>query len=310
MSTNRDKLDGMTVFVRVVEKGSFTLAAKQLGHSTSYISKEVSRLENRLGVRLLNRSTRTISLTDIGKSYYEYCRQIVADAEEAERSISSQHDVPQGVLKISAPVSFGQIYLTKLLPQFLNTYPEVQLDVDFNDRLVDVVAEGFDVVIRVSNLKDTALINRKIMPSKIVTVASPDYLECNGYPTQPRELAQHDCISYAYRQVPTHWDYISKEGEPIGVAVKPRVICNNAEMELSMALAGMGITRFPAFCCEKEIHQGKLVPLLEEFEQGDFGVYAVYPHRRHLSVKVRVFVDFLVQRLKTARGAASTRSIK
>jgi len=297
MSTNRDKLSGMSVFVRVVDQGSFTGAANLLAHSTSYISKEVSRLESRLGVRLLNRSTRTISLTDSGKTYYEYCRQIVADADEAERSISAQHGVPQGLLKLSAPVSFGQIYLTELLPLFLKDYPGVQLEVDFNDRLVDLVAEGFDVAIRVSDMKDTALINRKIMPSKIITVASPDYLQRKGRPQEPRELTAHDCISYAYRQVPTHWDYVSVSGEPIGVTIKPRVICNNAEIERTMALAGIGITRFPDFCCQKEIDQGLLIPILAEFEPGNRGVYAVYPHRRHLSAKVRVFVDFLVEQL-------------
>lgn len=297
MGTNRDILEGLIVFVRVVEKGSFTLAANLLGHSTSYISKEVSRLENRLGVRLLNRSTRKISLTDVGKTYYEYCRQIVVDAEEAERSISSQHGVPRGVLKISAPVSIGHIHLAPVLPQFLETYPEVQMDVEFNDRKVDIVAEGFDVVIRVGNLKDTNLINRKIMQSRGVTVVSPEYLQRNRVPAHPLDLTQHDCISYAYKQT-SRWEYTSPNGEPIGVTITPRVISNNAELELSMALAGMGITAMPAFCCEKEINEGTLVPILEKFECIDLGVYAVYPHRRHLSAKVRVFVDFLVDKFR------------
>lgn len=301
MGTNKDQLDGMSVFVRVIEKGSFTLAASFLNHSTSYISKEISRLESRLGVRLLNRSTRKISLTDSGRMYYEYCRQIVADAEEAERSISAQHDVPHGTLKISAPISFGHIYLADLLPQFLKTYPDVKMEVNFDDRLVDVIAEGYDVVIRVTNLKDTSLISRKIMASSIITLASPDYLKRKGCPIHPRDLADHDCITYSYLQRPTYWDYLTEKGEPVGVTVKPQAICNNDELQRSMAVSGLGITRIPSFCCQNELRTGSLVPILKEYEFNDLGVYAIYPHRRHLSTKVRAFVDFLVEHLVDAR---------
>jgi DNA-binding transcriptional LysR family regulator len=299
MGTNKDQLDGMSVFVRVVEKGSFTLAARYLNHSTSYISKELSRLESRLGVRLLNRSTRKISLTDSGRTYYEYCRQIVADAEEAERSISAQHDVPRGTLKISAPLSLGHTYLADLLPQFLKTYPDVQMEVDFDERLVDVIAEGYDVVIRVTNLKDTSLISRKIMSSSIITLASPDYLRRKGCPAHPGDLIEHDCISYTYLQRPAYWDYFSGDGKQLGVTVKPQVVCNDAELQRSMAVAGVGITRLPSFCCQDELSTGALVPILKEYEFKDLGVYALYPHRRHLSAKVRVFVDFLVKHLSS-----------
>lgn len=297
MGTNRDHLDGVTVFARVVEKGSFTLAARLLNHSTSYISKEVSRLERRLGVRLLNRSTRKISLTDSGRTYYEYCRQIVADAEEAERSISAQHEIPHGIMKISAPISLGHIYLADLLPQFLKSYPEVQLDVSFDDRLVDVIAEGYDLVIRVTSLRDTSLISRKIMSSSIITLAAPDYLKRRGCPTHPRELVDHDCITYSYIQRPSYWDFFSASGEAVGVTVKPQAICNNDELQRSMAVAGLGITRLPSFSCQAELSTGVLVPILEKYEFKDLGVYAIYPHRRHLSTKVRVFVDFLVEHL-------------
>jgi len=296
MSTNDDKLDGITVFVRVVETGRFSKAAELLGHSTSYISKEVTRLENRLGVRLLNRSTRTLRLTEIGKTYYERCQQILADAEEIENRISAQHEVPKGVLKISAPVSFGQLHLQKVLPEFLDTYPEVQLDVEFSDKMVDVVAEGFDVVIRVGALKDSNLINRKIMQSRGVTVASPAYLARRGCPNHPLELAEHDCITYAHLQLPNHWEFTPKQGDPIAVRITPRVISNNSALELSMVLAGVGITRLASFYCEKEIEQGSLVSILEDYHHRDIGVYAVYPHRRHLSAKVRMFVDFLVEK--------------
>ena len=211
--------------------------------------------------------------------------------------ISSQHEIPYGVLKISAPISFGHVYLADLLPQFLQTYPDVQMEVNFDDRLVDVIAEGYDVVIRITNLKDTSLISRKIMSSSIITLASPEYLSRIGCPAHPRDLVEHDCISYAYLQRPAYWDYLSASGEPMGVTVKPQVICNNDELQRSMAVAGLGIIRIPAFCCQGELSTGALVPILKEYEFSDLGVYAIYPHRRNLSTKVRVFVDFLVERL-------------
>lgn len=299
METNRDQLEGVTVFTCVVAKGSFTAAARHLNHSTSYISKEVSRLERRLGVRLLNRSTRKISLTDSGRTYYEYCRQIVADAEEAERSISAQHDVPHGSMKISAPISFGHLYLAELLPQFMQSYPDVQVEVNFDDRLVDVIAEGYDVVIRVTELKDTSLISRKVMASRIVTLASPDYLERKGRPEHPRELVDHDCIGYSNLQRPDFWDFETQDGKSIGVKVKLVANCNNDELQRSMALAGVGVTRLPEFSCHKEIAAGSLIPILEPYWQRGLGIYALYPHRRHLSTKVRVFVDFIAEKLRS-----------
>lgn len=297
MRPNTDQLEGMTVFAVVVEKGSFTLAARQLGHSASYVSKEISRLEGRLGVRLLNRSTRKISLTDSGRTYYGYCRQIVADAEEAERSVSAQQGVPHGTLKISAPISFGHIYLAALLPEFLKQYPDVRLDASFDDRLVDLIAEGYDAVVRVTDLKDTSLISRRIMTSRIVTLAAPGYLLQRGRPRHPRELAEHDCITYSYLQRPDYWDYETSTGESIGVTIRPKATCNSDTLQCAMAVAGVGIARLPTFSCRSEIEAGALVPLLETFDCRELGVYALYPHRRHLSTKVRVFVDFLVARL-------------
>jgi DNA-binding transcriptional LysR family regulator len=298
MGTHNDRLDGMTVFVRVVEHRGFSKAAEMLGHSTSYVSKEVSRLEDRLGVRLLNRTTRSISLTDLGRTYFERCSQILTDAEEVERQLSSQHEVPSGLLKIGAPASIGHIHLVPLLPQFLATYPNVQLEVDFNDRVVDLVGEGFDVVIRGGQQKNSNLITRKLMDSRGFTVASPEYLERRGIPKQPQALAEHDCITYSNMPTPTHWEFSSTQGKSHSVTIKPRVVCNNVELEMSMVLAGMGIALLPEFCCEKQIREGKLVRLLEDYPHEDIGIYAMYPHRRHLSAKVRVFVDFMVEQFQ------------
>jgi DNA-binding transcriptional LysR family regulator len=291
---NTDLLDGVAVFVGVINAGSFTAAARALGHSTSYVSKEISRLEKRLGSRLLNRTTRTISLTDAGRAYYERCNQIVIDAENAERSINQLQDRPRGLLRINAPASFGSKYLLDVLPQFMHRYPEVKLEVEFNDRLIDVVAEGYDVVIRVGEIKDTNLVARKFTSSKIVVVASPDYLKRMGCPKTVDELAQHDCLTYSLLPTPTQWDFY-KGGVRSSVTVDPRAICNGSLIEVAMAKQGIGITRLPLFTCEQEVADGDLQIILEDYDQVQLDVFAVYPHRQYLTAKVRAFVDFVVE---------------
>lgn len=288
-----DLLDGVAVFVGLVNAGSFTAAARALGHSTSYVSKEITRLEKRLGSRLLNRTTRTISLTDAGRAYYERCSQIVIDAENAERSINQLQEMPSGLLRINAPVSFGSIYLLDVLAKFMHRYPEVKLEVELNDRLIDVVAEGYDVVIRVGEIKDSNLVARKFTSSRGVVIASPDYIKRKGCPKQAEDLAQHDCITYSLLPMPTQWDFY-KNGVRSSVTVDPRAMCNSAAVEVAMVMQGIGITRLPLFTCEQEVANGDLQIILEDYDQMQFDVYAVYPHRQYLTAKVRAFVDFLV----------------
>lgn len=290
---NTNSLDGVVVFVGVINAGSFTAAARALGHSTSYVSKAITRLEKRLGSRLLNRTTRTISLTDAGRAYFERCSQIVIDAENAERSINQLQERPGGLLRINAPLSFGSKYLLDIFPKFMHLYPEVNLEVEFNDRLIDVVAEGYDVVIRVSDIKDSNLVARKFSSSRLVVVASPDYLKRKGYPTRVEELAQHDCIAYSLLPTPTQWNFY-KDGVRSTVTVSPRAICNYAQIEVSMVVQGIGITRIPLFTCEQEVASGQLQIILEDYDQHKLDVFAVYPHRQYLTAKVRAFVDFLV----------------
>ena len=291
---NIDLLDGVAVFVGVINAGSFTAAAHALGHSTSYVSKVITRLENRLGSRLLNRTTRTISLTDAGRAYYERCSQIVIDAENAERSINQLQDTPRGLLRINAPGSFGSRHLHDVLAQFMHRFPEVKLEVEFNDRLIDVVAEGFDVVIRVGEIKDSNLVARKFTSSKAVVVASPDYLERKGSPEKAEDLLQHDCISYSLLPAPNQWDFY-KNGVRSTVTVSPRVMCNSSAIEVSMAVQGIGVTRVPLFTCEQEVKSGELQTVMNNYDELLFDVYAVYPHRQYLTAKVRAFVDFLVE---------------
>ncbi len=296
-------LDGIDTFVRVVDAGSFTAAANVLGKSTSYVSKEVSRLEARLGARLLNRTTRSISLTDTGRLYYDRCRRIVADADEAARSVTEAQEHPRGVLKFSAPVSFGLGYLAAMLPKFLETNAEVALEIELNDRMVDIIAEGFDVVLRIGHLEDSSLIARQINVSHGVTVASPTYWKNHGKPGHPEELQGHACISYALMRAPNRWRYRDPDGAEITVNVETRVQCNSAELEAALAVAGLGVTRLPEFACARELAQGLLEPALEKYTGTEIGIFAVYPHRRHLSPKVRAFVDFLVAEFGGELGA-------
>jgi len=291
---NAELLDGVAVFVAVINSGSFKAAAESLGHSTSYISKEVTRLEKRLGSRLLNRTTRTISLTDAGRAYYERCQQIVIDAENATRSVSQLQDEPRGLLRVNAPTSFGTRHLIEHLSAFLHRYPEVNLEIEFNDRIIDVVAEGYDVVIRVGKVRNSNLIARAFTRSKTVVIASPEYLRRHGTPEKAADLENHHCITYSLEANPLNWTF-RKEDEHVQVQLSSRALCNNAEIMVALACDGIGITRVPLFTCSSEVEAGRLKILLEDYEQPEYGVNAVYPHRQYLTAKVRVFVDYLVE---------------
>jgi DNA-binding transcriptional LysR family regulator len=291
---NAELLDGVAVFVAVINSGSFKAAAESLGHSTSYVSKEVSRLEKRLGSRLLNRTTRTISLTDAGKAYYERCQQIVIDAENASRSVSRLQDEPRGLLRVNAPTSFGSRHLLEHLSEFLHRYPEVNLEIEFNDRLIDVVAEGYDVVIRVGRVGDSNLVARAFTRSRMVVVASPEYLRQHGTPQSASDLEQHHCIAYSLTPNPLNWE-LRKGDEQVQVKLSARAQCNNAETMVALTCDGIGIMRTPLFNCEREVNEGKLNIILDDYEHPEFGIYAVYPHRQYLTAKVRVFVDYLVE---------------
>jgi len=297
MSHNSKLLDGMVIFASVVEAGAFGAAGKRLGHSASHISKSVAALEQRLGVRLLNRTTRSVSLTDDGRAYYERCRIIVDLAEEASAIAEQRHAKPEGKLRLTAPVSFGLSHLAELLPRFMDLYPDVILDVEFNDRMVDLVAEGFDLAIRVGQLSDSALISTRLAESRGVVVAAPAYWDKHGRPNKPEDLRDHACISYSNLDAPEKWLFQTTSGATQTVSVPIAVLCNSAELEASFAVAGKGVTRLPAFACQREIERGDLEIVLSDYEAEPLGIYAVYPHRAHLSVKVRAMVDFLKDEL-------------
>jgi len=296
MSLSSKLLDGIVIFVEVINAGSFTKAADNTGHSTSYISKEVNKLEERLGVRLINRTTRSISLTPEGELYYQQCQQITDDAQQAESSVNQRQLEPQGSLKVSCPISFGMPHLKPILAKFLSLYPKVNLDLNMTGRQVDVVADGFDVVIKTATeLEDSSLISRLLMKSYGVTVASPQYLARHGKPTHPSELSQHKTITYSYAKSPNVWQYLTEQGEPISVNLDSRMITNSPEMELELALAGQGITRMPKFNLSDKLATGELVTLFDDYRKTPINVYLVYASKKHMSAKVRCFIDFVIQ---------------
>ncbi|MCJ8293480.1 MAG: LysR family transcriptional regulator [Colwellia sp.] len=295
---NSKLLDGIVIFVEVINAGSFTKTADSTGHSTSYISKEVNKLEDRLGVRLINRTTRSISLTPEGELYFQQCQQIIDDAHQAESSVNQRQLQPKGLLKVSCPISFGMPHLKPILAKFLALYPKVNLDLNMTGRQVDVVADGFDVVIKTAaELEDSSLISRLLMKSHGVTVASPKYLAEFGKPEHPSELSQHKTITYSYAKTPNIWQYQTVAGAQVSVQLNSRMITNSPEMELELALAGLGITRMPKFNLSDKLTTGELVTLFDDYKKSPINVYLVYASKKHMSAKVRCFIDFVIQEL-------------
>ncbi|UGA56774.1 LysR family transcriptional regulator [Vibrio sp. VB16] len=298
MAVKSNLLDGMVIFVQVVKLGSFTLAADVSGHSSSYISKEVNKLEARLGVRLLHRTTRSLSLTPEGELYFQLSNQIIEDAEQAENAIVGKQGEPHGLLRISCPMSYGLSNLGPILDQFIEKYPKIQLDIDLNDRKVDLVSDGFDVVIRATmRLEDSSLISRKITSSEALVLASPSYLAKHGTPQHPYELDRHKVISYSNLKQPNVWPFEDLNGEQILVHVESHVLTNNSTLEVGLAVAGQGIFRIPCFALKDELETGKLVELFQDWAKPSVGVFMVYPSRKHMSAKVRCFIDFVIEEL-------------
>jgi len=290
--------DGIIIFTQVVKCGSFFKAAEVTGHSNSYISKTINKLEARLAVRLLNRTTRSLSLTPEGKVYFEQCQQLVLDAEDALGLLSQSHVQPKGLLKISCPVAFAQGYLQDFLSKYLLRYPEVELQLDLNDRRVDLIQGGFDLVIRATDqLEESSFICRKIYSCKSYTVATRDYLQRFGRPIKPEELIEHQCLCYSNLKTPKRWHYVEPNGHEIQVDVSAKLLCNSAQMELAMVKAGHGVCRLPEFAMEQEIKDNSLEILFSDYPPPIINVYAIYPSRQHLSPKVRCFIDLLVEHM-------------
>ncbi len=290
-----DPLDGVSVFTAVVDARSFSGAARDLRRSKAAVSTQIQRLEDRLGVRLLNRTTRKISLTDEGRAYYEHCRRIMAEAKEAEEALHSRTSEPRGLLRVNAPMSFGVLHLGAAVAEFMDQHPELEIQLVLNDRQVDLVEDGFDMAIRIARLPDSSLIARRLAPCRRVVIASPSYWDRHGRPTHPDELLNHEALIYDYLAEPGVWPFKGPEG-PFDVTVSGRLRANNGEVLLAAARAGLGIDYSPTFFCCDDLIDGSLEPVLGDFEADPISVYAVYPHRRHLTTRVRTFVDFLSDR--------------
>jgi len=293
---NMENLDAMVVFARVVEAESFSGAARTVGLSKSAVSKQISRLEDRLGLRLLNRTTRRLSLTEAGAAFYQGCQRVVAEAEAAELAVTHLASAPRGRLRVSAPMSFGVRHVSPALPEFLRRYPELAVDLTLNDRIVDLVEEGFDVGLRIAPLADSSLVARRLAPSRAILAAAPAYLEARGVPRTLGELEGHTCLIYSYQVTGEAWRLAGPAGER-RLKVSGPLRVNNGDAILAAALGGLGIALLPCFISGEDLRAGRLVRVLPEWEAPpDSAVSAVYPAARHLSPKVRSFVDFLAER--------------
>ncbi len=291
-----DKLTSMAVFAQVVESQSFSKAAERMGLSKSAVSKHVGSLEDRLGVVLLNRTTRRLSLTGPGASFYEHCVRLVADAEEAERAVTQFQVEPKGVIKVNAPIDFGRQHIAPFLAEFLVRYPLLTLDLTLNDRVIDLVEEGYDLAIRVGRLVDSSLIARRLAPVQAILAASPAYLQQHGVPQEPADLARHNCLIYTYMPNPEVWTLQQPGGTSVSVAVKSTLRSNNGGLLREAAVAGVGIARSPDFMIADDLRAGRVVPLFCGWYQSVGAVHAVYPQNRFVPAKVRALVDFLAER--------------
>ncbi len=282
----------MNVFVRVADARGFTAAADKLGLSRAAVSKHVLNLEAHLGARLLHRTTRRVSLTDIGRVYYERCKAILADVEETDACARATSATPRGQLRVNAPMSFGILHLGPAVAKYCRRYPRVRVSLELNDRMVDVVGEGFDVSIRITELADSSLIARKIAPCQLVMCAAPEYLEQHGRPQSPQDLAVHQCLVYDHQPSGATWTVSGPAGRE-SVRVNGPVCANNGDILRAAAIEGLGITCLPTFLVGRDLRKRRLEALLPDYALPDIGIYALFPSRRYLSAKVRTFVDSL-----------------
>jgi DNA-binding transcriptional LysR family regulator len=290
-----DRLTSMAVFVRTVERGGFAAAASELGLSPTMTGLHVRALEERLGARLLNRTTRRQSLTEAGRRYYERCKQILADIEAAEGDAMDLQSAPRGRLRVTAPISFGTHALTPAIIDYLALYPEVEVDLSLNDRVIDLVDEGYEVALRVGPLADSSLIARKLAPYRLRLCASPEYLRRRGVPRRVEDLADHNCLCFVYARSGSEWRFTGPEGES-EVAIRGRLQTNNGDALRLAARRGLGIILQPAALLAEDIASGALVPLLAGHVPPSFPMHIVYLPDRWPTPKVRSFVDFVVER--------------
>jgi DNA-binding transcriptional LysR family regulator len=296
-----DTLTGMRMFVEAVDGGSFSAAGRRLGLAPSSVARGIGALEDELKTRLLNRTTRKLSLTEAGRVYHDRSRRILAEIEEAKLSVANLETGPRGLLKITVPVVFGRLYVAPVLPEFLKASPDVQIDLGMTDSYVDLVEEGVDVAVRIGTLQDSSLVARKLAPTRRVLCASPAYFQRCGRPERPEQLKDHNCLSYKFSGGRPVWRF-REDGNEHVIEIDGTLRTNNADALHSAALAGIGIVVLPLFMVGPDVRRGALEVIFPDVQFAaaslDADIWAVYPYGRHLSPKVRAFVDFLVRRFR------------
>lgn len=290
-----DKLDAMRALVKVVSSGSYAEAARRLGLTRSAVSKGVMELEQALGARLLDRTTRRVTPTEAGLAYYERCVSILSQIEETEAQVSRLHDEPKGILKVNAPMSFGMLYLGKAISDFMIRYDDLKVELLLTDRFIDPLEEGADVTLRIGTPTDSSLIARRIAPARIVIVAAPAYIEKHGMPQTPAELVDHKCLSYGHTTSMQRW-HLTEKGQSISVAIGACLSSNNGDVLRDAAVQGIGIANLPTFIVGQDIAAGRLTLVLPDNRPSDLTIHALYAPNRYLAAKTRVFIDFLVDR--------------
>ncbi len=298
-----DKFQEIHVFVSVAEQGSFVSASQSLRMSKAAVSRHVSELEKRLGVRLIHRTTRRLSLTPEGEIFLARCREILTSIEASEDEIQTHRLTASGTLRVTGPVSFGIKHLAPLWSDFLREYPSLKLELELSDRVIDLVDEGYDLAIRIGQLSDSTLISRTLTRTRLVLCASPDYLSRRGAPNHPSELAQHETFAYSLLSTGDSWRFMGPDGA-VDVRVTARMRSNNGDTGVEVCLRGGGVHLWPTFLIEDHLRSGRLIELLPEFRAPTLGINAVYPSRKLVSPKVRAAVEFLETRLGQSSWAS------
>lgn len=289
-----DTLDGIKTVIAVIETGSFTAASERLGMSKALVSKYVGEVEDSLGVRLLNRSTRRLALTEAGQRYYDQALPLLEEFAEMVDSVTGEQSSPRGLLRISVPVTFGEMSLAPLIPKFLQAYPDIGVDLQLNDKMIDMLEEGIDVVIRIGAVDDSSLIAKHIQTLPLTLCASPDYVTQCGRPQVPKDLSKHQCIIDSNFRIGKSWPITCSNNITTSVEVSSRIMANSPRAVKEIVLAGGGIGMIPHFIVEDALAEGRLEEILPSYRTLEFGLFAIYPHRRYLSRKVRCFIDFLI----------------
>lgn len=292
-----DKFLEMKTFATVVDGGSFVQAADTLGMSKPAVSRHIAELEQRLGVRLLQRTTRKLSLTEEGRLFYARCKTVLADVEVAEEEITATSVAVKGLIKVNVPVSFGLLELAPLWPDFMTKYPDVELDITLADRMVDLVEEGYDLAVRIARLPNSSLVSRKLTSTRMVLCASPGYIRQHGKPKHPSELTEHPVLAYSLLATGDQWNFEGPEGK-VSVTVKAVMRTNSGDTCISAARKGKGLILQPCFMVNTDLQSGALVELMPTYRSIEFGIFVVYPTRQYLAPKVRALIDFLSKALK------------